>query len=102
MPVDAVRPIRLGLIGTGLAVEKLHWPVLRQLPDRYVVTAYSDHSPEQARHFVSYSGVTDAAYSADYHDLLKRDDVDAVLVTVPIPLLYPVTREALSAGKHVL
>jgi predicted dehydrogenase len=102
MPADALRPIRLGLIGTGLAVEKLHWPVLRQMPDRYVVTAYSDHSPEQARHFVSYSGVAEAAYCTDYHDVLKRDDVEAVLITLPIPLLYPVAREALSAGKHVL
>ena len=31
MAAPAIPPIRLGLIGTGLAVEKLHWPALRRL-----------------------------------------------------------------------
>jgi hypothetical protein len=42
-------PIRLGLISTGLAVEKLHWPALRRLADRYVVTAFTDRAALLAR-----------------------------------------------------
>jgi predicted dehydrogenase len=38
MAAPPIPPIRLGLIGTGLAVEKLHWPALRMLADRYEVT----------------------------------------------------------------
>lgn len=95
-------PIRLGLIGTGLAVEKLHWPALRRMPDRFVVTAYADRSPEQAARFASYSGVEAASLHEDHRDLLARDDVDAVLVSVPIPLLYGIARDALVAGKHLL
>jgi hypothetical protein len=30
MAAPAIPPIRLGLIGTGLAVGKLHWPALRR------------------------------------------------------------------------
>jgi predicted dehydrogenase len=30
--VDPTAPIRLGVIGTGLAVEQLHWPALRRTP----------------------------------------------------------------------
>jgi predicted dehydrogenase len=41
-------------------------------------------------------------YHADYHELFRRDDVDAVLIALPIPLLYESTRAALEAGKHVL
>jgi predicted dehydrogenase len=41
-------------------------------------------------------------YHADYHDVLRRDDVEAVLISLPIPLNLPVTREALAAGKHVI
>jgi predicted dehydrogenase len=37
MAAPVIPPIRLGLIGTGLAVEKLHWPALRGLADRYEV-----------------------------------------------------------------
>jgi predicted dehydrogenase len=53
-------PIRLGLIGTRPAVEKLHWPALRRLPDRYVVTAFADRSAAQGERFSSYSGVGSA------------------------------------------
>ena len=94
--------LRLGVIGTGLAVEKLHWPALKRLSDRFKVTAFANHSRPKAEHFASYSGTPREAFSEDYHDLLKRDDVDAVLISLPIPLLLPVTAEALAAGKHVI
>jgi predicted dehydrogenase len=37
----------------------------------------------------------------DYREVLARQDVDAVVVTVPLYLHFPVTRDALLAGKHV-
>lgn len=93
MAAPVIPPIRLGLIGTGLAVEKLHWPALRTLTDRYVVTAFTDSSAEQSRRFADYSGVGEARAVADRAALLARDDVDAVLISVPIPHLY-------DAGVH--
>jgi predicted dehydrogenase len=97
-----VGQIRLGLIGTGLAVEKLHWPALRRLEDRYVVTAFADLSVAQGERFSSYSGVAMAGFTTDHHRLLARDDVDAVLISVPIPSLYAVAEDSLAAGKDVL
>ncbi|EOD67401.1 Gfo/Idh/MocA family protein [Amycolatopsis vancoresmycina] len=101
MAAPGIPPIRLGLIGTGLAVEKLHWPALRGLADRYTVTAFTDPSDEQCRRFTGYSGVDPALATAGRAALLARDDVDAVLVSVPIPHLYEVARDALAAGKDV-
>ena len=95
-------PIRLGIIGTGLAVEKLHWPALKRMTDRFQVVAFSNRGRANAEHFASYSGISMDAFVDDYHDLLRRDDVDAVLISLPIPLNYPVTRDALEAGKHVI
>ena len=40
------------------------------------------------------------AYS-DYNELLKQDDIEAVFITVPLFLHYPVMKAALEAGKHV-
>jgi len=97
-----VTPIRLGLIGTGLAVEHLHWPALRQMPDRFVVTAFADRSAEQGRRFAALSGLDPAHGTTDHRELLARGDVDAVLVSVPIPVLYGIARDALAAGKHLL
>jgi predicted dehydrogenase len=94
------RPIRLGAIGTGLAMEKLHWPALAQLQDRFQIVAHSDASKETAEHFVSYSGASPDGFHADYRDLLQRPDIDAVLILLPIPLLYDAARAALEAGKH--
>jgi predicted dehydrogenase len=102
MAAPAIPPIRLGLIGTGLAVEKLHWPALRGLADRYAVTAFTDSSAEQRERFAGYSGTDPARAVADRAALLSRDDVDAVLISVPIPHLYEVARDALAAGKDVL
>ena len=98
----APRAIRLGVIGTGLAVEQLHWPALRRMTDRYVITAFANHSRPKAEHFAAYTGASMDDYHADYHDLLARGDVDAVLVSLPIPLNYPVTRDCMAAGKHVI
>jgi predicted dehydrogenase len=102
MAAPGIPPIRLGLIGTGLAVEKLHWPALRGLSDRFVVTAFTDSAAGQSRRFAEYSRTDPALATADRAALLARDDVDAVLISVPIPLLYEVARDALAAGKDVL
>jgi predicted dehydrogenase len=37
----------------------------------------------------------------DYRELLARTDVDAVIIAVPLYLHFPITRDALLAGKHV-
>jgi len=37
----------------------------------------------------------------DYRELLARTDVDAVLIATPLYMHFPVTRDALLAGKHV-
>lgn len=102
MSSAAPRPIRLGIIGTGLAVEQLHWPALRQMPDRFVVAAFANHTRPKAEHFAGYSGASMDDYYQDYHDLLRRDDVETVLISLPIPMNYGVTREALAAGKDIV
>ncbi len=94
--------IRLGVIGTGLAVERLHWPALKRLTDAYTVTAFANHTRPKAEHFAGYTGLSMDDYAVDYHDLLARSDIDAVLISLPIPMNYPVTKAALEAGKHVI
>jgi predicted dehydrogenase len=94
--------VRLGVIGTGLAIEKLHWPALRQLTDRFGVVAFANHTRPKAEAFARTAGLDMQHYYADYADLLRRDDVEGVLIALPIPLLYPASRDALAAGKHVI
>lgn len=101
MPSRRSEPIRLGIVGTGLALERLHWPALRQMPERFRVVAFANDTREPAEKFAAEAGLSMDGYTGDYRELLRRDDVEAVAVLLPIPLLYPVTRAALEAGKHV-
>ncbi len=99
---STVRPIRLGIIGTGLAVKKLHWPALARMADRFVVVAFANRTRSTAEEFAALAHLSMEDYSSSYHDLLRRDDVEAVLVCVPIPQLLAITRDCLAAGKHVI
>jgi predicted dehydrogenase len=72
------------------------------MPDRFETVAFANHTRPKAEAFAALSGLSMDNYYADYAQLLERDDVDAVLNCLPIPLLYPATRAALEAGKHVL
>jgi predicted dehydrogenase len=101
-PSAPKRPIRLGIIGTGLAVKKLHWPALVRMPDRFVVASFANRTRSTAEEFAALAGLTMNDYVSDYHDLLRRDDVEAVLVCVPIPRLLAIARESLATGKHVI
>lgn len=102
MHSSARRPIRLGIIGTGLAAKKIHWPVLARMPERFEVVAFSNRTRSTAEEFADLAGLGTGGYHSDYHDMLRRDDIDAVLVGVPIPQLLPVARDCLEAGKHVI
>lgn len=98
----AIRPIRLGIIGTGLAVKKLHWPALARMPERFAVVAFANRTRSTAEEFAGLANLPMAGYVSNYRDLLTRDDVEAVLVCVPIPQLLSITRDSLTAGKHVI
>lgn len=92
-------PVRLGIIGTGLAANRLHWPALEKMKDRFDLVQVCNHSEGKAREFSSLTG---APYVLDYKELLANPEVEAVSILLPIELNYPVTKEALEAGKHVL
>jgi predicted dehydrogenase len=100
--MTATTPIRLGVVGTGLALQHLHWPALSRLSDRLSVVAFADTSSEAAGRFAATAGLGMERYHPEYRHLLARADVDAVLILLPIPLLYDAARAALEAGKHVV
>ena len=83
-------------------MERLHWPALRQMADRFTISAFAEKDQATAERFAAYSGVAIGQRSVDYQALLDRRDVDAVVILLPIPLLYDAARAALQAGKHVL
>src|SRR2546422_1959116 len=92
--------IRLGIIGAGAAVQKLHWPVLRLMTDHIRVVAVASRTLEKAAAFREWMG--DLRVCDNYRLILADPEVDAVLTAVPIELNGPVLIEAIRSGKHVL
>jgi predicted dehydrogenase len=91
--------IGLGIIGCGIAAKKLHLPALRALSDRFVIVSVCNHTEPKAKEFAHMVG--DVPYVLRYKDLLRRQEVEAVDIVLPIHLNYKVTQDALEAGKHV-
>ncbi len=117
-------PVRVGVIGTGDEGNVL----IGALNPEYVqVVAIADIRPYNVHRAFHGDWSSDAAiaarpgllskygwksrqqaekqvkvYTDDYHELLQNDDVEAVIIALPLHLHARVAVEAMLAGKHVL
>jgi predicted dehydrogenase len=95
-------PIGVGIIGLSAArgwAATAHLPALRSLPE-YEVRAVSASTPAAAKAAAAAHGVPAAC--ADHEELVHRDDVGLVVVTVKVPEHYRLVSAAVDAGKDVL
>jgi len=81
--------IRLGLIGLGEAWNNRHAPALRSLGDRFEVRAVCEQVAHRAKQVADEFGATTAG---GFQALLRREDIDAVLMLAdqwygPLPIL---------------
>jgi predicted dehydrogenase len=93
--------IRVGVIGAGSIAQIMHLPYLRELDDRFAISALCDVSPSTLQVVGERYGVPEGARFTDYRDLCASDLVDAVLVCTSGSHV-PAAIAALEAGKHVL
>ncbi len=98
MEVAPVSEIRVGLIGVGGIAQAAHIPSLKALG--VPIVAVADAVEGRAKQTAADHGIP-YAYG-DYRQLLRRDDVDAVVVSTPTATHYPIVTASLKAGKHVL
>lgn len=92
------RSLRIGVIGCGWFAQAVHLPILRRLPGvELAALAESEPSRRQA----ASRCVPAAVAYADYRDLLKMRDLDAVIVSVPTAHHAEVAIAAMQLGKHV-
>ena len=93
--------LKVGLIGCGNVVSYGHRPALTTLTDVELV-AVADITPARLEIAKKWFGLTDENLYADYHQVLARADVEAVVVTVPQQFRRQIVLDAFAAGKHVL
>jgi len=97
-----MKKIKLGIIGLGLAWERLHAPALARLSDRFEITAVCDKDAQKASEVAKYLNLPPESAYTDYNALLSRQDIEAVESLVPIRENYETNLAAITAGKHLI
>lgn len=97
--------VRFGIIGGGLMGREIasalgRWFALTDTPMRAELVAVSSRQESQREWFRRVPTVK--CFAADYHELLRRDDVDAVYVAVPHHLHQRIYTDVIAAGKDLL
>lgn len=91
-----MKKINLGIIGLGF-IGRVHLKNCLKLKSAKVV-AVADVS-KKALKFAQQLGIKQLF--TDYHELLKQQNIDAVVISLPTYLHAPCTIEAAEEGKHV-
>ncbi len=89
---------RIGIIGAGAITRRAHLPLLQQAGAE--LAAFASRTRASAEAAVQQAGT--GVVCDDWRDLVRRDDVDAVVVATPNVLHEQQALAAISAGKHVL
>jgi myo-inositol 2-dehydrogenase / D-chiro-inositol 1-dehydrogenase len=96
--MGSATPVGVGLIGAG-QIGKIHAQNLsRRVPNARLV-AIADSNMEAAKSVAALTGVVDV--ESDYRELLRKKDVDAVIVATPTFMKLEIVKEAVEAGKHI-
>ncbi len=90
--------IRVGSVGIGGISRGVHLPGIKNSPDLELV-AVCDIDPEALRYAQETYGIDQAHCFTDYHDLINCPDVDAVDISTPNNVHFPVAMAAVEAGK---
>ena len=90
--------VRIGLLGSGFVAD-FYLQGLRDVPNWEIPVVYSPNQ-EHARAFVERWGLGGVAHSVD--DLLRRGDVDLVLLAVPNDVHKELAIACARAGKHMV
>ncbi len=89
----------VGIVGFGGIAKACHLPGWKKLDDVEILGAVdsSDMARKSAKEEFSIPNVFE-----DYRKLLEIDEIDIIDVCAPNTLHFPVTVDALNAGKHVI
>ena len=90
------RTLRAGLVGYGFAGQTFHAPVLSAVAG-LELGAVASSQPHKVH--ADWPGVD---VVPDVEALLRRTDIDLVVIAAPNAQHHPLARAALAAGKHVI
>jgi predicted dehydrogenase len=93
-----MKPIRTAIFGAGF-MGRVHLEAVRRL-ESVEVAAIAGRNAEVARRLAA--GFSIATIATDYRDVLRDPAIDAVDICTPNAQHFPMVKDALHAGKHVI
>ena len=93
--------MRIGLIGCGNVGVYAHIPAV-QANEGMTIVAAADPTPERLQAAAAAAGLAAADLHGDWHELLAREDVEAVIVATPQRFRPEIVIAAATVRKHVL
>jgi predicted dehydrogenase len=93
------KKIGVGIIGAGM-IGNVHINELKKLPELAEVIAISDPFEESAKKRATEHNIPHVY--KDHADILKRSDIDLVIICVPNKFHADIAVDSLKAGKHVV
>ena len=94
-----MKTLGIAIVGCGGITLQNHLPGLALCAETRLV-ALCDTNPATLEAASRATGVTNL--STNYEDIVKRDDVHAVIIATPNVAHGPIAHAAIAAGKHVL
>ncbi len=94
-----VKKVGIGIIGCGSVAEIAHFPSINQISEAELIGA-CDVVEKYTENAVGKWGAK-AAYK-DYQEMLKRDDIDLVIISSPNVYHHEQAIACAQAGKHVI
>jgi len=93
--------VKFGIVGTGVGANFCAQGIsMISDVDVAELTAVTSRREERAKEFASKWGLKN--WYTDYEEMLEKASIDAVIISTPHYLHYPMAMEAIKMGKHVL
>lgn len=90
------KPIRTALVGYGSVAEKMHAPLISVCPDLDLVAVVERNSTKCEEKFPNVRTFK------SLEELLDADFADLICITTPNEFHFPMAKQCLLAGKHVV
>jgi predicted dehydrogenase len=91
-----MQKLKVGIIGTGMAFERLHYTALSSLSEQYAITALCDIDRQKALEWAKKLNLSEENVYTDYLQMITNGDIDVADIMVPIALNYEVTEKVAS------
>ncbi|MDR2650681.1 MAG: Gfo/Idh/MocA family oxidoreductase [Clostridiales bacterium] len=97
-----MEPLKIGIVGAGMAWEKLHWPAYQRLRDYFNIAAVCDRDINKARQAAGQIGVSNDMAFNSYQKMLNIVDIEAVDIMTPIDQTFEIVKDIIPRNKHII